>query len=138
MANGLNKVQLIGNLGRDPEIRSFDNDRKKVTFSLATSRTYTSRDGAATTKTEWHNVVLWSPLAGIAEKYLSKGRQVYIEGELTTRSYKGSDGTKKYITEIVGRNMLLLNGRNEAMENSSANAGEADQVNASAEDELPF
>lgn len=108
---GVNKVILLGNLGRDPEIRHLDNGRAVVNFPIATSETYKTRDGERVTKTEWHNVVLWTPLAEIAEKYLKKGNQVYIEGKLTSRSYDDKDGIKRYVTEVVGREMTLVGGR---------------------------
>lgn len=108
---GVNKVILLGNLGKDPEIRHLENGRAVTNFTLATSETYKNRDGNRVTNTEWHNVVLWTPLAEIAEKYLKKGSQVYIEGKLTTRSYDDKDGNKKYVTEVVGREMTLLGSR---------------------------
>jgi len=108
---GVNKVILVGNLGKDPEIRHMENGRAVVNFPIATSETYKTRDGERVTKTEWHNVVLWTPLAEIAEKYLAKGRQVYIEGKLTTRTWDDKDGNKRYTTEVVGREMTLLGGR---------------------------
>jgi single-strand DNA-binding protein len=108
---GVNKVILIGNLGKDPEIRRLDTGRAVANFSLATSETYKNKNGEKVTSTEWHNIVLWTPLAEIAEKYLHKGNQVYIEGKITTRTYDDKDGNKKYITEIVGREMTLLTNR---------------------------
>ncbi len=108
---GVNKVILVGNLGKDPEIRHLENGRAVVNFPIATSETYKTRDGERVTKTEWHNVVLWTPLAEIAEKYLNKGSQVYVEGKLTTRSWDDKDGNKRYTTEVVGREMTLLGGR---------------------------
>lgn len=139
---GLNKVILIGNLGRDPEVRPIEgSNRIKTTFSLATSESYTDKEGQRITQTEWHNVVLWSPIAEIAEKYLRKGRQVYIEGKLTTRSYQDRDGNSRNITEVVGRNMVLLGGRNdmntEGQEPAIPNASPQPQA-SSEEDELPF
>lgn len=107
---GVNKVILVGNLGRDPEVRHLENGRAVANFSIATSETYKNKQGERVTATEWHNVVLWTPLAEIAEKYLQKGKQVYIEGKLTTRSYEDKEGTTKYITEVVGREMTLLGG----------------------------
>ena len=108
---GVNKVILLGNLGRDPEIRHLENGRAVVNFPMATSETYKTREGERVTKTEWHNVVLWTPLAEIAEKYLKKGNQVYVEGKLTSRSYDDKDGIKRYVTEVVGREMTLVGGR---------------------------
>lgn len=107
---GVNKVILLGNLGRDPEVRHLDNGRAVANFSIATSETYKNKQGEKVTNTEWHNLVLWTPLAEIAEKYLKKGNQVYIEGKLTSRSYEDKDGVTKYITEVVGRDMTLLGG----------------------------
>lgn len=108
---GVNKVILVGNLGKDPEVRHLDNGRAVANFSMATSETYKNRQGERVTNTEWHNVVLWTPLAEIAEKFLRKGNQVYIEGKLTTRSWDDQDGNKRYTTEVVGREMTLLGSR---------------------------
>ena len=105
---GVNKVILVGNLGKDPEVRHLDNGRAVANFSVATSETYKNRQGERVTTTEWHNVVLWTPLAEIAEKYLKKGSQVYIEGKLTTRSWDDQEGNKRYTTEVVGREMKML------------------------------
>lgn len=105
---GVNKVILVGNLGKDPEVRHLDNGRAVANFSLATSETYKNKQGERVTNTEWHNIVLWSPLAEIAEKFLKKGNQVYIEGKLTTRSWDDQEGNKRYTTEVVGREMTLL------------------------------
>lgn len=107
---GVNKVILLGNLGRDPEVRHLENGRAVANFSIATSEIYKNKQGEKVTTTEWHNVVLWTPLAEIAEKYLKKGNQVYIEGKLTSRSYEDKEGVTKYITEVVGREMTLLGG----------------------------
>src|SRR5690606_23796607 len=101
----VNKVSLVGNLGRDPEVRRLENGRAVATFSLATSETYKNKNGEKVTNTEWHNIVLWTPLAEIAERFLRKGNQVYIEGKVTYRSYDDKDGNKRYITEVVGRDM---------------------------------
>jgi len=108
---GVNKVILVGNLGRDPEVRRLENGRAVATFSLATSETYKNKNGEKVTNTEWHNIVLWTPLAEIAERFLRKGNQVYIEGKVTYRSYDDKDGNKRYITEVVGRDMTLLGSR---------------------------
>jgi len=107
---GINKVILVGNLGRDPEVRHLDNGRAVANFSLATSETYKNKQGERVTNTEWHNIVLWTPLAEIAEKYLKKGRQVYIEGKLRSRSYE-KEGITRYITEVDGQTLQLLGNR---------------------------
>ena len=108
---GVNKVILVGNLGKDPEVRHLDNGRAVANFSLATSETYKNRQGERVTTTEWHNIVLWTPLAEVAEKYLKKGSQVYIEGKITTRSWDDQEGNKRYTTEVVGREMKMLGTR---------------------------
>lgn len=126
----VNKVILVGHLGKDPEITPFDNGIKKASFSLATSETYKDREGKKVEQTEWHNVVLWRGLAEIAEKYLKKGSQVYLEGGIKTRSWE-KDGVKKYITEIVGDQMTMLG--------KSAQSTEQTQNNQSTgKDDLPF
>jgi single-strand DNA-binding protein len=108
MASGVNKVILIGNLGRDPEIQTFENGVKKAAFSLATTETYKGKDGNKTSQTEWHNIVLWRGLAEIAETYLKKGHQIFLEGKIRTRSWEDKDGNKRFTTEIVGDNMTML------------------------------
>jgi len=112
-------VILIGNLGKDPEIRHLDNGRAVANFSLATSENYKNREGEKVTTTEWHNIVLWTPLAEIAEKYLNKGNQIYLEGKLTNRSFEDKDGNRKYITEVVGQNLTMLGGKGSASESST-------------------
>ena len=107
----VNKVILVGNVGKDPETRYLDEGTAMSKFPLATSETYKNRDGERITNTEWHNVVLWRGLAQVAEKYVRKGTQLYIEGRIKTRSYDDSDGNRKYITEIVGDQMQLLGRR---------------------------
>ncbi|MEJ5302512.1 MAG: single-stranded DNA-binding protein [Bacteroidales bacterium] len=106
---GINKVILVGNLGKDPEIHTFGDGTKKASFSLATTESYKDRDGKRIDQTEWHNIVLWRGLAEIAEKYLHKGDQVYIEGKIRRREYE-DNGQKKFIYEILGENMMMLGG----------------------------
>lgn len=110
---GVNKVILVGNLGKDPEIWTFEDGTKKASFSLATTESYKDKMGNKVDQTEWHNVVLWRGLAGVAEQYLKKGASIYIEGKIRSRSYQDKDGVTKYITEIFGDNMTMLGGRNE-------------------------
>lgn len=107
----VNKAILIGNVGKDPDVRYIDNGTPKCSFSLATSEVYKNKSGEKVTTTEWHNIVLWRGLAEIAEKYVKKGSQIYIEGRIRTRSYDDKDGNKKYITEIVGDVLQLLGKR---------------------------
>ena len=116
MSRSLNKVMIIGNLGSDPEIRSTANGGRVANFSVATSRSWTGRDGTQQEKTEWHRIVAWDnergpKLADVAERFLKKGERVYIEGEIEYRSYEDKDGVTKYITEIRAREMIMLGGR---------------------------
>lgn len=109
----VNKVILVGNVGKDPETRYIDETTAISKFPLATSETYKNKNGERVSNTEWHNVVLWRGLAQVAEKYVKKGTQIYIEGRIKTRSYDDADGNKKYITEIVGDQMQLLGRRSD-------------------------
>jgi single-strand DNA-binding protein len=104
----INKVILVGNVGKDPVVRYFDKGVAKATFPLATSETYTNQQGETITSTEWHNIVLWRALAEVAEKTIKKGAQVYIVGKIKTRSYVDKDGINKYITEILADTLLVL------------------------------
>lgn len=104
----VNKVILVGNVGKDPVVRYFDKNVAKATFPLATSETYTNQQGETITSTEWHNIVLWRSLAEVAERTVKKGAQVYIVGKIKTRSYVDKDGVNKYITEILADTFLLL------------------------------
>jgi len=103
-----NKVQLIGNLGNDPEIITLDSGKKLAKFSLATNESYKDANGEKQTKTEWHNLVAWNKNAELIENYVKKGQEIAIEGKLTSRSYKDKEGIKKYITEVVVNELLLL------------------------------
>src|SRR5690606_2951852 len=117
---GVNKVILVGNLGKDPEVRHLENGRAVANFSLATSEVYKNKSGERVTTTEWHNIVMWTPLAEIAEKYLKKGNQIYVEGKLQTRSYDDKDGNRKYITEVVVQNLTMLGTKNEGSSEQSS------------------
>ena len=103
-----NRVQLIGNLGNNPDIRTLDGGRKLARFSVATSETYRNNNGEKVTETQWHNVVAWGKVAEIAEKLLSKGAEVAVEGKLVNRNYTDKNGVKKYITEVVVSEVLVL------------------------------
>ena len=104
----VNKVILMGNVGKDPVVRYFDKGAAKVTFPLATSDSYTNQQGEAITSTEWHNIVLWRGLAEVAEKTVKKGSQVYVVGKIKTRSYVDKEGNNKYITEILADAFIVL------------------------------
>ena len=103
-----NKVQLIGHLGNKPELITLDSGKKLAKFSLATNESFKNAQGEKITNTEWHNLVAWNKTAEIAEQYLEKGREIAIEGKLTSRSYDDKDGNKRYITEVVVSELLLL------------------------------
>jgi single-strand DNA-binding protein len=138
---GVNKVTLVGNLGKDPEVKHLDNGRAVATFSMATSESYKNKEGEKITNTEWHNVVLWSPIAEIAEKYLKKGNQTYIEGKLTTRRWEDKNGEIRYTTEVLAKNLILLG--NAGSGGSGGRAPEHTEDDAPAfdptnDDDLPF
>lgn len=158
----VNKVILVGNVGKDPEVRYLEKGVAVAKFPLATSETYKGKDGEKVTATEWHNVVLWRGLAETVEKYVKKGSQLYIEGKIRTRSYDDKDGNKRYVTEIVADLMQMLGKRsdssgddrtdrssdnNQKAQNSSAQSegpsgGTAsdtfDNTSSSDDDDLPF
>jgi single-strand DNA-binding protein len=121
----VNKVLLIGNVGKDPDVRYINSDTRVANFTLATTeRGYTTRAGVVVPeKTEWHNIVLWRGLAEIAEKYVKKGSKIFIEGKITSRSYEDKTGVKRYITEILGENIELLDRKG-----STADGGYGEQV----------
>ena len=109
MAGSITKVILIGNLGKDPEVRHLESGVAVCNFSIATGETYKDKNsGEKVTHTEWHNIVLWRGLAEVAEKYLKKGAKIYIEGKLRTRSWQDQEGNTRYTTEILGDNMTML------------------------------
>ncbi|AOW21328.1 single-stranded DNA-binding protein [Urechidicola croceus] len=103
-----NKVQLIGNLGNNPEIITLDSGSKLAKFSIATNESYKNTQGEKVTDTQWHNIVAWNKTAEIVEQYLEKGKEIAIEGKLTSRSYDDKDGNKRYVTEIVCNELLML------------------------------
>jgi len=142
MATGINKVILIGNLGRDPEIQSFENGVKKASFSLATTEAYKNKDGEKTTHTEWHNIILWRGLAEVAEKYLKKGQTVYIEGRIRRRDWEDENKQKRFAFEILGDAMQMLGGgpRRDEGNGSPVISEPREEVTGTPapEDDLPF
>lgn len=138
---------LVGNLGKDPEVRSLENGVKVASFRLATTEKYTGKSGEKTEHTEWHNIVVWRGLAEIAEKYLRKGSSIYIEGKIRTREWTDKDSNKRYTTEIIADNLTMLGSRRDQGEESvSFNGGAAGASPALDEepliqdtnDDLPF
>lgn len=103
-----NRVNLIGHLGADPELFTFKDDKSKASFSLATSNTYKKENGEKVSETQWHNIIAWGNVSKIADKYLKKGSKVAVEGKLTSRSWDDKDGNKKYITEVIIHDILML------------------------------
>ena len=144
---GINKVILVGNLGKDPEVRYLEGGTAVANFPIATSENYTDRSsGEKKTITEWHNVVFWRGLAEVAEKYLKKGNQVYIEGKLRTRKWQDKDGHDRYTTEIVGDSMQMLGRKDENSSSDSSQQSKSSGTSSSAQidnepsetDDLPF
>ena len=131
MSRGLNKVMIIGRLGRDPEMRYTPSGRPVTTFSVATSRTWNTSEGERRTETEWFNIVAWGSLAEICKQFLNKGQQVYVEGRLQTRHWEDAEGNKHSVTEIVANEMIMLSERREAGEIGS-------ELETAEEDEFPF
>ena len=105
----VNRVQLIGSLGQDPEVKSFDNGKRLAKFSMATNESYKNAQGERVTDTTWHNVVAWGKTAEILEKYVKKGDKIGVEGKLSNRKYDDKDGNTRYITEVVANEILMLN-----------------------------
>jgi single-strand DNA-binding protein len=149
---GVNKVILVGNLGKDPEVRHLESGAAVANFSIATTESYKDRNtGERKDVTEWHNIVLWRGLAEVAEKYLKKGSQVYVEGKLRTRSWE-KDGVTRYTTEVVGDTMTMLGGKpagggdqqqasspsSPAINMQESSTGQADVSADDASDDLPF
>ena len=126
MYRGLNKVMIIGRLGRDPEMRYTPNGRPVTAFSVAVDRTWQTVEGERRKETEWFNVVVWGNLAEVCKQHLHKGRMVYIEGRLQTRSWDDADGQKHYRTEIVANEMILLSDRREGDEQLGETAANDD------------
>lgn len=149
----VNKVILVGNVGKDPEVRHLDSGVAVANLPLATSETYTAKNGDKVTTTEWHNIVLWRGLAEVAEKYVKKGKQLYIEGRIRSRSYDDKDGIKRYITEIYADTMQMLGSRSDNQQNEgkdssydknqnqsgqASSANEPEKNDSAEEDDLPF
>ena len=142
---GVNKVILVGNLGKDPEVRHLENGATVANFPIATTESFKDRNGNRQEQTEWHNIVLWRGLAEIAEKYLKKGNQVYIEGKLRSRSWEDKEGNTRYITEVIGDNLTMLGGRNDdnspapaAKSSPSVETATASVQENEEDDDLPF
>ena len=136
---GVNKVILVGRLGKDPELRTLENGASVVNFTMATSETYKDKKtGEKKEITDWHNIVLWRGLAEIAGKYIRKGDMVYIEGKMRTRSWE-KDGVTRYTTEVIGDNMTMLSTKGGANSNASDETTAANaEASSNGSDDLPF
>jgi single-strand DNA-binding protein len=140
MSRGLNKVMIIGHVGRDPEMRYTPSGRPVTTFTVATSRSWNSADGERHTETEWFNIVAWGNLAEICKQYLTKGQQVYIEGRLQTRRWDDKEGVKHTAVEVVAAEMMMIGERREAANHAPATEESVvePQDQTEGEDEFPF
>ena len=144
--SGVNKVILIGHLGADPQMRFTPNGTAVAQFNLATTERFNDRNGERQERTEWHRIVAWSRLAEICNQYLKKGKQVYIEGRLQTRQWEDQSGNKRYTTEIVANNMIMLGRAGDVAEDTPTQSVPAEEAEPSAsgsgttsnEDDLPF
>jgi single-strand DNA-binding protein len=140
----LNKVMLIGNLGKDPEVRYTASGTAVASFSIATSERFKGKSGDWEEKTEWHNVTLWGRLAEIAGEYLAKGKTVYIEGRLQTRKWQDRDGKDRYTTEVVGDRMQMLSGKGDGGSRQSGAKGDSsggqgfEEPPFNPDDDIPF
>jgi single-strand DNA-binding protein len=138
---GVNKVILIGNLGKDPEVRYLDSGVAVANFSLATTENYKNKEGERISQTEWHNIVLWRGLAEVAEKWLKKGSSVYIEGKIRHRKWEDKEGNTRYTTEILGDNMTMLGKKDDNSSDapeSTVTTAEESVPEAEKGDDLPF
>ncbi|MEW5913700.1 MAG: single-stranded DNA-binding protein [Thermodesulfobacteriota bacterium] len=138
MARGINKVILIGNLGADPELKYTPSGTPVCSLRLATTESFKDREGNQQERTEWHRVVAWSKLGEIAAQYLSKGRQVYVEGSIRTRSWEGQNGEKRYMTEIIARDIQFLGGGGQGGQAGGGSGGGDDLGGPPSDDDIPF
>lgn len=139
-AKSLNKVMLIGNLGKDPELRYTANGTAVASFSIATTDSWKNADGAVQERTEWHNIIAWNKLAEVCGEWLKKGQKVFIEGNIRTRSYDDKEGKKKYVTEIYADNLIMLGGGKGTSTSTTESKEETGIVPLSGQqdDDLPF
>ena len=139
MSNGLNKVLIIGNLGNDPEIKYTQSGSPVANLSIATSERWKDKNsGEQKEQVEWHRVVIFGRLAEIAEQYLKKGSKIFVEGKLQTRDWEDSEGKKRYTTEVVAREMTMLDSKGDSMESSSSASSSSKPSNDKFEEDIPF
>ena len=144
MARSLNKVMLIGNMGRDPELRSTPSGTHVTTFTMATNRKYKGKDGELQDETQWHNIVVWGNQAEFVANYLKKGSRIFVEGRLTHRSWEDQNGQKRYITEVVAENFVPLDAPQEGAQGAGRREPvppppePSDDAGAPDDDDVPF
>lgn len=138
MARSVNKVILLGNLGKDPELRYTSSGVAVATFSVATNESWKDPDGNMQERTQWHNIVAWRKLAEICGEYLKKGAKVYLEGRLQHRNYDDKNGVKRYVTEVVLDEMVMLDSRGGGMPQGESQPPAAQEQHAEKADDLPF
>ena len=146
----VNKAILVGNVGKDPEVRYLEGGASVASFSLATTEVYKNKNGEKVSQTEWHNIVAWRHLADLAEKYITKGRQLYIEGKITNRSWEDKEGNKRYTSEIIANTIQLLGRKSDEPGGGQSSAGTSGNTDtpktekpefseeSTEEDDLPF
>lgn len=134
---GVNRVMLIGNLGRDPDIQVLDGNIAVAKFPLATTETFKDKNGKLVSQTEWHTVVLWRGLAELAQKYLHKGSLIYVEGRLKTRSWEDKDKNKKFATEVVGDNLIMLDKRTDGSSGGSGATTSGENIEGLSNSDIP-
>ena len=135
---GVNKVILVGNLGADPDVRYSSTGSAVVNFRIATSENWTNKEGGKETRTEWHRIVAFGKLAEICAEYLNKGKQVYIEGRLQSRSWEDKEGNKKWTTEVVANNVVMLGGAGDQPRETGGEPTESPPEPSQQEDDIPF
>lgn len=135
---GVNKVILVGNLGADPEVRYSSTGTAVTNFRIATSENWTNKEGERETRTEWHRVVAFGKLAEICGEYLNKGKQIYVEGRLRSRSWEDRDGNKRWVTEVVASNVVMLGAAGEQVKETGDEPTEQPPEPAQQEDDIPF
>ncbi len=138
MSRTLNKVMLIGNVGKDPEVNFTPSGVKVAQLRMATSETWKDKDGAVQEQTDWHTIIAWRGLADVVERLVRRGSRLYVEGKIQSRSFDDRDGHKRYVTEIIAENLLLLDAKRPEQSNSHAETEQSTGSSSAAADEIPF
>lgn len=138
MSRTLNKVMLIGNVGKDPEVNFTPSGVKVAQFRMATSETWKDKDGAVQEQTDWHTIIAWRGLADVVERLVRRGSRLYVEGKIQSRSFDDRDGHKRYVTEIIAENLLLLDAKRPEQSNNHAETEQGTSSSTAGADEIPF